>query len=208
MGYWATEITANWTINELKWKWKEASENKDTLKMSHYATEAHILRMRLKAAGYSDEEIMQSADFAIPKEIVREIAWSSTFSWIENDPTGFGFLVWSSDKMSYLPKKAGVKTLALNEVKNGFIKHSVWNEAYKTIGKKGLDKFLNAMSKGFVRKDGEAGIKRLSGKGKQINKQWYQYELKDVSKEFGDYRFYGNWDEKLGKVVFTLFGRH
>ncbi|USB31956.1 RHS repeat-associated core domain-containing protein [Paenibacillus sp. YPG26] len=206
-GHWATDRAANWTINEMKWKWDEAHQKNDKKGMAYWSSEAEKLRNQMRKAGWSEAEIMQSTDTIIPEDIVMEIAWASTFSWIENDPLGFGFLVWSADKMAYLSGGGGA-ALSIKNVTDGFIKHSVYNEVRNKIGKKGIGEFLKAMDKGFVRAEGEAGITRLTGQGTKINGNWYQYELKNISKEFGDYRIYGNWDDKLGKVVFTYFGRH
>ncbi|EFM12541.1 hypothetical protein PaecuDRAFT_0052 [Paenibacillus curdlanolyticus YK9] len=192
----------------MKWKWQDARDKNDTKAMYYWAGEANKLRAEMRKAGRTEDQIMQSDDAMISEDIVMDIAWASTFSWIENDPTGFGFLTWSADKMFYISGGAGGAALTIKEISAGFIKHSIWNTAYKKIGEKGMSTFIKALGKGFVRSEGEAGIKRLTGQGVKIGKQWYQYELKDISKEFGDYRFYGNWDDELGQVVFTYFGKH
>ncbi|REK67794.1 MAG: hypothetical protein DF221_00880 [Brevibacillus sp.] len=136
-----------------------------------------------------------------------EIAQASTFSWIENDPTGFGFLAWSADKMFHLSGGAGVGALTIKEVGTGFIKHSVYNEVRNRFGKEGVDVFIKAMQKGLVGPEGQSGIKRLSGKGVIIGNRTYQYEIKVKDKVYGDWRIYGNYDKKLGKFVFDYFGK-
>lgn len=136
-----------------------------------------------------------------------EIAWMSTFSWIEDDPTGFGFLVWSSDKMFYLTRGAGAGNFIKRELGIGYIKHSVYNEVRNRFGKEGVDAFIKAMQKGVVGPKGEQGIKRLAGKGITIGNRTYQYEIKVKSKVYGDWRIYGNYDEKLGKYLFDYFDK-
>jgi len=39
-GYWSTDITANWTLNEMKWKWHEAHNKKDIKGMTYWSEEA------------------------------------------------------------------------------------------------------------------------------------------------------------------------
>jgi hypothetical protein len=203
-GHWSTEVTANWSINETKWKWAEATSKSDK---AYWSGRADQIRNQLRKNGVSEQDIMKSTDNMIPEDMVNSIAWEHTVSAIENDPTGLGFLAWSSDKMLYL-SPGGLGALTVKDVSTGFIKHSVWNQMSKKIGKKGLDVFVKAMGKGFVRNQGEEGIKRLTGQGTKINGTLYQYELKNLSKEFGDYRVFGNWDEKSKKVVFTYFDKH
>jgi len=71
-GYWATDVTANWTINEMKWKWQEARDQNDQEKMNYWHNKAEKLRNELRKAGYTDEQIMQSTDAMIPEEIVMD----------------------------------------------------------------------------------------------------------------------------------------
>ncbi len=72
----------------------------------------------MRKAGIAESDIMQSTDAMIPEYIIMQIAWASTFNWIENDPTGFGFLVWSSDKMSYLSGGGGA-ALSIKAISEG-----------------------------------------------------------------------------------------
>lgn len=65
--------------------------------------------------------------------------------------------------------------------------------------------FIEAMKRGIVKPEGQAGIKRLSA-GTRIGGQLFTYEVK-VFGQFANYRFYGNYNEELGVIVFTLFGK-
>ncbi|WP_421617413.1 RHS repeat domain-containing protein [Brevibacillus sp. TJ4] len=89
-GYWSTEVTANWTINEMKWQYQKASTDAER---SYWASQAEALRDRMRADGYAESDIMQSGDYALPEEFVNQLAWASVNYQIENDPTGFGFYV-------------------------------------------------------------------------------------------------------------------
>jgi RHS repeat-associated protein len=92
-GHWNTNVTANWTINEMKWQWQKAAEAGDEKKMKHWANEAAKLREDMKEAGISEDDIMQSSDYMIPKHIVSEIATISTLDWIESDILGLKLYV-------------------------------------------------------------------------------------------------------------------
>ncbi|CAG7648207.1 hypothetical protein PAESOLCIP111_05552 [Paenibacillus solanacearum] len=92
-GHWATEITANWTINEMKWQWEKAYSANNTDKMKYWAGEANKLRERMRTAGYSESDIMQSDDYSIPEAVVMDIAWASTINWIESDSLGLKLYV-------------------------------------------------------------------------------------------------------------------
>ena len=74
------------------------------------------------------------------------------------------------------------------------------------IGKNGTDQFIAAMNKGTVGTQGQTGIKMLSGQGVKIGGTWYKYEVK-IFGEFANYRLYGNYDAKLGKIIFTILGK-
>ena len=87
-GHWDTNITANWTINEMKWQWSKAFESNNTTKMQHWANEANKLRDRMRASGMSEASIMQSSDSSISQALVSQLAKISTLSWIESDPLG------------------------------------------------------------------------------------------------------------------------
>ena len=62
------------------------------------------------------------------------------------------------------------------------------------------------MNKGLVSGSGDIGIKLLSGKGAKVGNKYYRYEIK-IKGKFGNYRVYGNFDSKLGQIVFDNFAR-
>jgi len=87
------------------------------------------------------------------------------------------------------------------------IKHGAYNEVRNRFGKEGVEVFIKAMSKGIVGKEGMSGIKRLSGSGVKIGNKTYQYEIKVLDKRYGDWRIFGNYDEKSGQFIFDYFGK-
>lgn len=88
---------------------------------------------------------------------------------------------------------------------DGWIKHDIYNDIRNRLGKRGVDKFVNAMNKGIVGAEGENGIKLVKGikRGNKV----YNYEIK-IKGAFGDYRVFGNYNSKSGKIVFDYFGTH
>ncbi len=85
-GNWSTQITANWTLNEYKNKWANATtiaERKDA------EQGAKMLRDRMRKAGISEKDIMQGSDAMIPETRVMMIAKIETLLKIENDPLRF-----------------------------------------------------------------------------------------------------------------------
>ncbi|WP_138752825.1 RHS repeat domain-containing protein [Paenibacillus sinopodophylli] len=95
-GNWATVITANWTINEMKWKYQEAYEQGNKEDMRYWSSEANKLRELIRNAswfkeqGLNENDIMQSTDKMIPEDVVMKLARDSTIKWIESDENGFG----------------------------------------------------------------------------------------------------------------------
>ena len=84
-----------------------------------------------------------------------------------------------------------------------WIKRSAFREGMKKIGPKGMQKFINSMKKGFVGKSGSNGIKVTKGM-KLPNGRQFDYELK-IKGGLGDYRFFGNYDEESGHIIFDYF---
>lgn len=78
------------------------------------------------------------------------------------------------------------------------------NEVGSRFGQKGRTAFGDALAKGLVRSQNEAGIKLLKP-GTRIGGKSYQYELK-VFGEYSDWRIYGNINDK-GQYIFDLFGK-
>ncbi|MGO0060738.1 RHS repeat-associated core domain-containing protein [Brevibacillus fluminis] len=99
-GHWSTGVTANWTINEMKWQYDKAKTDSDR---KYWANQAESLRDRLRAAGYAESDIMQGSDYMIPEDVVNKIAWDVTIKKIESDPYGFGLFVHSADAIQYAP---------------------------------------------------------------------------------------------------------
>lgn len=70
------------------------------------------------------------------------------------------------------------------------------SKEYKKLGKNHLavrGKFEKAMKKGIVPPDGQSGIVKFSGKGKNVGGTIYRYELKtNPSSVHGGHRMYGN----------------
>ncbi|WP_455641966.1 RHS repeat domain-containing protein [Paenibacillus chitinolyticus] len=87
---WNPTITANWTINEMKNKWKEAYDKGGDYKK--WAKQANDLRVKMINSGISKSEIMGVDDDAIPMSIVVSNAKISTATWIKQDRLGFGLL--------------------------------------------------------------------------------------------------------------------
>lgn len=73
------------------------------------------------------------------------------------------------------------------------------------MGKIGVNKFVKAMKKGFVRAKGENGIKALEGNSSKIPKK-YTHEIK-IEGGMGDYRIFGYFDESSKHYIFDLFER-
>ncbi|MFS0567744.1 RHS repeat-associated core domain-containing protein, partial [Brevibacillus invocatus] len=99
-GHWSTDVSANWTINEMKWQYDMAKTDSDR---RNWANKAESLRDRLRTAGYAESDIMQSSDYMIPKDVVNNIAWDVTIRKIESDPYGFGLFVHSANSVQYAP---------------------------------------------------------------------------------------------------------
>lgn len=70
------------------------------------------------------------------------------------------------DFHTYFVSNLGIWTH--NSCGNGWIKHDTYNEIRNKFGKDGVDKFTDAMKKGFVSGQGENGIKLLSGDGVKV----------------------------------------
>jgi hypothetical protein len=87
-----------------------------------------------------------------------------------------------------------------------WIKRSTFREIKETLGKPGIDKFVNAMKKGVVPPKGTNGIKSFSGEGVNIGGKLYKYEIK-IKGKMGDYRIFGNPDTESGHIIFDLFRR-
>ncbi|WP_343692798.1 hypothetical protein [Chitinophaga sp.] len=89
------------------------------------------------------------------------------------------------------------------------IKGWIGKDLYNKKGFVGQDRnmmkaFEEALSKGWARSQGEAGIKFLSGAGKKVGGTNYHYELKTgVGSQYGSYRLYGNMDSYIenGKEI-------
>ncbi|UHA74908.1 RHS repeat domain-containing protein [Paenibacillus sp. 481] len=202
-GHWKTSITSNWMLNEMKWQYDKAKSSGGDYKK--WANEANTLRQKMHKAGIKESDIMQSSDVMVPEKIVRQLAWNSTIKWIENDPYGFGLFAWSDESMFSLA--GGIGPAVIKQVGAGFIKHSVYNEVRNRFGKEGIEVFIKAMEKGEVGPEGQSGIKRLSGKGATFGKRSYQYEIKVKDKRYGDWRIYGNYDNKSKGFIFNHFDK-
>ncbi|GGG15235.1 hypothetical protein GCM10010912_69570 [Paenibacillus albidus] len=50
--------------------------------MNYWAGEANKLRDRMRKAGFSESDIMQSGDYTIPESVVMAIVKSSTNNWV------------------------------------------------------------------------------------------------------------------------------
>ncbi|WP_356948300.1 RHS repeat-associated core domain-containing protein [Brevibacillus nitrificans] len=112
-GHWSTEVTANWSINEAKWKWAEATSNSDR---AYWAGRADQIRDQLRQNGTAEANIMQSTDYLIPEDVVNQIAWDVTIKKIESNPYGFGLFVHSANAIQYAPL-GGVAAGSLKIVK-------------------------------------------------------------------------------------------
>jgi len=105
---------------------------------------------------------------------------------------------------------SGEAKLFKNGIKS-WIKHETYNEVRETLGEKGVEKFINAMRKGFVRAKKENGIKMLGegikmlGEGINYSGKIYKYELKIFGTGTSHYRILGNFDEKTGHIIFEKF---
>lgn len=99
---------------------------------------------------------------------------------------------------------SGKGKATVNGVKS-WIKHGIYNEMRETLGEKGVAKFVKAMGKGFVNEFGENGIKNLTASPIKKGGKLYCYELKVFGKGMGHYRALGNFDEKTGHIIFTIF---
>ncbi|WMM24860.1 hypothetical protein RBU61_18330 [Tissierella sp. MB52-C2] len=88
----------------------------------------------------------------------------------------------------------------------GEISDSTEKEVKRKLGSEALKKFKEAVKKGLVGSTNESGIKRLKGKGIQIGRTYYEYELKILGK-YGDFRLLGNKDPR-GKIIFTILTDH
>jgi hypothetical protein len=90
-GHWNTEVTANWTINQMKWEWKKAFDSGGDYK--RWEREDNDLRDNMRKADIPEADIMQLSDDAIPESIFWEIAKQSTINWIESDTFGLKLYV-------------------------------------------------------------------------------------------------------------------
>lgn len=86
---WNRKIAANWTINELMEKEKQATSEE---KRQEYAREAENLRQRLRDSGVPEDQILQATSSYIPNSQVMEIAQANVEQRIKDDPLGFGLL--------------------------------------------------------------------------------------------------------------------
>ncbi|MGG3023240.1 RHS repeat domain-containing protein, partial [Brevibacillus parabrevis] len=116
-GHWSTKIAANWTLNEYKNKWANATTNAER-EDAEYG--AYMLREQMRKAGISEADIMQSSDAMIPEAKVMMIAKIETLQRIENDPLGLrlyteGYALLVPDFES-IPLQTG--TLKFNPTKN------------------------------------------------------------------------------------------
>ncbi len=115
------------------------------------------------------------------------------------------------------PSKGGVS--ALSKIPTGAgsaLKGWIGKDLYSGMVnskqlKEALESFEPLLDKGVVRGVGEAGIKKLSGSGKNVGGKVYEYELKSAPKsKFGNWRLYGNkeaWTnpktkEKMEIIIF------
>ena len=74
-----------------------------------------------------------------------------------------------------------------------------YEKAVKKIGEDGVQRFQKALGNGIVRSENQQGIKTL------VNSD-YKYELKVMSKQYKNWRFYGNMNDE-GKIIFDQFGK-
>ncbi len=90
----------------------------------------------------------------------------------------------------------------------GWIKRDTYKEIVDRFGKDAAKKFSNSMKKGLVSGQGENSVKRL-GDGVKIGNKTYKFEVK-IKGQYGDWRVFGNYDEKSGHYIFDLFdkGKH
>lgn len=83
---------------------------------------------------------------------------------------------------------------------------STEKEVKRKLESEELRKLKKVVKKGLVGSTNESGIKKLKGKGIQIGRTYYQYELKILGK-YGDFRLLGNKDPH-GKIIFTILTDH
>jgi len=86
-----------------------------------------------------------------------------------------------------------------------YVQNGAYNDLRNKLGQKGVNQFIDAMRKGIIGPNGQAGIKQLSP-AVNIGGELYKYEVK-VFGEFANYRLYGNYVKELGVIVFTQFGK-
>jgi len=86
-----------------------------------------------------------------------------------------------------------------------WIQRSTYQDAIDEIGRDGVQRFTNAMQNGIVRAQNAQGIKWIGGV--VPNGESYDYELKVLAEQYANWRFYGNFDEGTGHIIFKLFGR-
>jgi hypothetical protein len=73
------------------------------------------------------------------------------------------------------------------------------------LGKIGVNKFVKAMKKGFVRAKCENGIKALVGNTPDLPKK-YTHEIK-IEGKLDDWRIFGYFDKSSKHYIFDLFKR-
>lgn len=86
-----------------------------------------------------------------------------------------------------------------------WIKHDTYNEVRNRLGKIGVNKFVKAMKKGFVRAKGENGIKALEGNSSKIPKK-YTHEIK-IEGSLENDRIFGYFDKSSKHYIFDLFDK-
>jgi hypothetical protein len=99
-----------------------------------------------------------------------------------------------------------VHNCAMPAKPNAYIKPAAYQEGVKKLGSDVVhDEFISKMDNGIVPGKNAQGIKVLNAPGP--NGQFYQYELKSLSTQAANWRFYGNWNEDVQHIVFDHFGR-
>ncbi|NGQ97130.1 hypothetical protein G3578_18490 [Brevibacillus sp. SYP-B805] len=85
-GHWSKDVTANWSINEAKQKWAEAT----TLwEKNYWSSYAESIRTQLRQAGYSESDIMQSTDAMLShEEVMRQAREAHPFAAFVSDLFG------------------------------------------------------------------------------------------------------------------------
>lgn len=111
------------------------------------------------------------------------------------------------DFHTYFVSNLGIWTH--NSCGSGWIRHDTYNVIRNRFGEDGVNKFVDAMNKGLVSDEGENGIKFFSGDGAKVGRTYYKYEIK-VKGKYGDWRVFGNYDEKSNQIIFDKFdkGKH